>query len=191
MDSRRLCCRTSEQWFGGEFSVKWSGFGPESQSYGPKVGVTGPIVRVTAGQTPRIRPESPRKGSRIGFKCFYREPPLRAFLNPARLCSNFVPNGIVGIFFKFRGKRPPGLIQHVLTVLVFWFLKNLLMPLFLGCFFPLDFQEVKRPLRIKSGKCPIQVGKLPIKEGKRPIKVMVLVGISVGCLMGCFWAPPP
>ena len=66
------------------------------------------------------------------------------------------------------------------------------MPLFLrkGCF-PVDFQEVKRPLRAKSGKRPIKGGKRPIKEGKRPIKAMVLVGISVGCLMGCFPAPPP
>ena len=38
---------------------------------------------------------------------------------------------------------------------------------------------------------PIKVGKRPIKEGKRPIKAMVLVGISVGCLMSCFRAPPP
>ena len=65
------------------------------------------------------------------------------------------------------------------------------MPLFLGkgCF-PMDFQEVKRPFRTKSGKRPIKVGKQPIKEGKRPIKAMVLVGISVGCLMGCFRSPP-
>ena len=69
--------------------------------------------------------------------------------------------------------------------------KNLLMPLFLmGCF-PLDFREAKRPLRTKSGKCPIKVGKRCTKEGKRPIKVMVLVGISVGCLMGCFRATLP
>ena len=60
----------------------------------------------------------------------------------------------------------------------------------MGCF-PASFQEVKRPLRTKSGKRPIKVGKRPIKEGKRPIKAMVLVGISVGCLMGCFRAPPP
>ena len=65
------------------------------------------------------------------------------------------------------------------------------MPLFLmGCF-PVDFQEVKRPLRTKSVKRPIKVGKRPINEGKRPIKAMVLVGISVGCLMGCFRSPPP
>ena len=71
------------------------------------------------------------------------------------------------------------------------FFKNLLMPLFLmGCF-PVDFQEVKRPLKAKSGKRPIKGGKRPIKEGKRPIKAMVLVGISVGCLMGCLPAPPP
>ena len=60
----------------------------------------------------------------------------------------------------------------------------------------MDYQEAKRPLRTKSGKRPIKVGKRPIKvgkrpikEGKRPIKAMVLVGISVGCLMGCFRAP--
>ena len=60
----------------------------------------------------------------------------------------------------------------------------------MGCF-PVDFQEVKRPLRTKSVKRPIKVGKRPINEGKRPIKAMVLVGISVSCLMGCFRAPPP
>ena len=71
------------------------------------------------------------------------------------------------------------------------FFKNLLMPLFLmGCF-PVDFQEVKRPLGTKSVKRPIKVGKQPINEGKRPIKAKVLVGVSVGCLMGCFRAPPP
>ena len=65
------------------------------------------------------------------------------------------------------------------------------MPLFLmGCF-PLDFHEVKRPLGTKSWKRPIKAGKRPIKEAKRPIKAMVLVGISVGCLMGCFRAPQP
>ena len=69
--------------------------------------------------------------------------------------------------------------------------KNLLMPLFLmGCF-PVDFQEAKRPLRTKSVKRTIKVGKQPINEGKRPIKAKVLVGVSVGCLMGCFRAPPP
>ena len=69
--------------------------------------------------------------------------------------------------------------------------KNLLMPLFLmGCF-PVDFQEVKRPLRTESVKRPIKVGKRPINEGKRPIKAKVLVGVSVGSLMGCFRAPPP
>ena len=60
----------------------------------------------------------------------------------------------------------------------------------MGCF-PVVFQEVKRPLRAKSVKRPIKVRKRPINEEKRPIKAMVLVGISVGCLMGCFWAPPP
>ena len=69
--------------------------------------------------------------------------------------------------------------------------KNLLMPLFLMVCFSMDFQEVKRPLGTKSVKRPIKVGKRPINEGKRPIKAMVLVGISVGCLMGCFRTPPP
>ena len=65
------------------------------------------------------------------------------------------------------------------------------MPLFLiGCF-PVDFQEGKRPLRTKSMKSPIKVGKRPVNEGKQPIKAVVLVGISVGCLMGCFRATPP
>ena len=58
----------------------------------------------------------------------------------------------------------------------------------MGCF-PVDSQEAKRPLRTKSLKRPIKVGKRPINEGKRPIKAMVLVGIPVGCLMGCFRAP--
>ena len=60
----------------------------------------------------------------------------------------------------------------------------------MGCF-RVDFQEVKRPLRTKSGKRPMKVGKRPNKEGKRPIKAMVLVGMSVSCLMGCLRAPPP
>ena len=62
---------------------------------------------------------------------------------------------------------------------------------FLNGLFPEDFQEAKRPLRTKSAKRPIKVGKRPINEGKRPIKAKVLVGVSVGCLMGCFRAPPP
>ena len=33
---------------------------------------------------------------------------------------------------------------------------------------------------------PIKVRKRPIKEGKRAIEATVLVGVSVGCLMGCF-----
>ena len=53
------------------------------------------------------------------------------------------------------------------------------------------FSRGKRPLRTKSVKRPIKVGKRPINEGKRPIKAKVLVGVSVGCLMGCFRAHPP
>ena len=52
-------------------------------------------------------------------------------------------------------------------------------------------QEAKRALRTKSVKRPIKVGKRPINEGKWPIKAKVLVDVSVGCLMGCFRAPPP
>ena len=63
-------------------------------------------------------------------------------------------------------------------------------PFSMSCF-SVDFQEVKRPLRTKSGKRPNKVGKRPIKEGKRPIKAMVLIGISIGCLTGCFQAPVP
>ena len=67
------------------------------------------------------------------------------------------------------------------------------MPLFLRkvCFLVDFHREAKRPLRTKSAKRPIKVGKRNINEGKRPIKAMVLVGISVGCLMGCFRSPPP
>ena len=53
----------------------------------------------------------------------------------------------------------------------------------------MGFQDVKRPLRTKSAKRPIKVGKRPINEGKPPIKAKVLVGVSVGSLMGCFRAP--
>ena len=82
----------------------------------------------------------------------------------------------------------PGIVLRFPGIL---FIKSLLMPLFLmGCF-PVDFQDVKRPLRTKSVKRPIKVGKRPINEGKRPIKAKVLVGVSVGSLMGCFRAPPP
>ena len=82
--------------------------------------------------------------------------------------------------------------ENMKRALYFGFLfKNLLMPLFLmGCF-PVDFQELQRPLMTKSVKRPIKAGKRPINEGKRPINAKVLVGVSVGCLMGCFWAPPP
>ena len=93
-------------------------------------------------------------------------------------CIGFVPGGIFQVVLD--GVPPMGLQ-----------FKNLLTPLFLmGCF-TVDFQEVKRPLRAKSVKCPIKVGKRPINEGKRPIKAVVLVGIAAGCLMGCFRASQP
>ena len=52
-------------------------------------------------------------------------------------------------------------------------------------------KSLQRPLRTKSAKRPTKAGKRPINKGKRPIKTMVLVGMAVGCLMGCFRAPPP
>ena len=57
-------------------------------------------------------------------------------------------------------------------------------PFLNGLFCPLGRHRGKAPLYYK-------VGKRPINEVKRPIKAMVLVGISVGCLVGCFRAPPP
>ena len=60
----------------------------ESRSYRPK-------VRVTAGETPRIRTESPKKGTRMGFRCFYSKTPPKAFLNPAKLLvSDVAPSGL-------------------------------------------------------------------------------------------------
>ena len=61
---------------------------------------------------------------------------------------------------------------------------------FLNGLFSRDLREGKRPLRTKSGKRPIKVRKRPIKDGNRPIKVMVLVGVSVGCLIGLFSGTP-
>ena len=55
-----------------------------------------------------------------------------------------------------------------------------------------EFSFLKNgPLGRNRGNRPIKVGKRPINEGKRPIKAMVLVGISAGCLIGCFQAPSP
>ena len=63
---------------------------------------------------------------------------------------------------------------------------------FLNGLFSSGFSRRKTaPYRTKSVKRPIKVGKRPINEGKRPIKAKVLVGVSVGSLMGCFRAPPP
>ena len=66
-----------------------------------------------------------------------------------------------------------------------------LCPRILGTRFTNHGLRVSGPLRTKSGKRPIKVGKRPINEGKRPIKAKVLVGVSVGCVMGCFRATPP
>ena len=62
---------------------------------------------------------------------------------------------------------------------------------FLNGLFSSGFSRRKTaPYRTKSVKRPIKAGKRPINEGKRPIKAKVLVGVSVGSLMGCFRAPP-
>ena len=104
-----------------------------------------------------------------GCGCLFRKSYLDNFDDPGKFLTNFPAS------------------QNAIPAKV----KSLLMPLFLmGCF-PVDFQEVKRPLRTKSVKHPIKVGKRPINEGKRPIKAKALVGVSVGSLMGCFSAPPP
>ena len=75
--SRRLYCRTPEKWFGGEFSGKWIGFRPKKSELQAKGRNYKPKVRVTTGETPRIRNESPRKGARMAFRCFCRKPPLK------------------------------------------------------------------------------------------------------------------
>ena len=61
------------------FSGKWFGFRPESQSYRPKVGVTDQKSELQWGRPPESEPNRPEKKPRIGFRCFYRKPPLRVF----------------------------------------------------------------------------------------------------------------
>ena len=41
-------------------------------------------------------------------------------------------------------------------------------------------RETKRPIEVKLEK--------PRIEGGKPIKAVVLLGVSIGCFMGCFWA---
>ena len=135
--------------------------------------------------------------------------------NP-KICTNFPKrswNNIVTRFlnnFRIYGSPPsPGVYNDTNTWWIlladkrgldrWWgscqfgvprYIKNLLMPLFWMGLFPVDFHYVKRPLRTKSVKRPIKVGKRPINEEKRPIKAKVLVGVTIGSLMGCFRAPP-
>ena len=49
-----------------------------------------PKVRVTAGETPRIRTESPEKETRIGVYFLLQKTPLKAFLNPPNVCRKVV-----------------------------------------------------------------------------------------------------
>ena len=63
---------------GTSFSAKLFRFRPKSQSCRPKVGVTDPKIRVTAGQsrqTPRIRTGSPREETRMGLGASTEYPP--------------------------------------------------------------------------------------------------------------------
>ena len=62
---------------------------------------------------------------------------------------------------------------------------------FLNGLFSSGFSRGKTAPWGEIGKRPTKVGKRPIKEGKRSTKAMVMVGISTGCLMDCFRAPPP
>ena len=84
LDSRRLYCRTPEKWFGGDFSVKWFGFRPESQSYRPKVGVTDQKSEIQPGRPPESEPNRPKTGPEWGLGAS-TETPLKAFLNPPKV----------------------------------------------------------------------------------------------------------
>ena len=55
-------------WGFARFCWKDAASRPKSQSYKPK-------VKVTGWETPKTRTESPRQEIRMGFRCFYREPP--------------------------------------------------------------------------------------------------------------------
>ena len=71
----------------------------KSRSYRPK-------VRVTAGKTPRIRTESSRNGSRMGFRCFYRKLPLK----PSWIQLTYIHTYMLGrpAASKFIYVRPEG-----------------------------------------------------------------------------------
>ena len=131
---------------------------------------------------PQSRYTVSRRECRIKFPQNQRCRAKIALHPPQIKVSHLSPDPPCRTFLSFTaGRGRGGLVEGI---------KNLLMPLFLmGCF-PVDFQDVKRPLRTKSMKRPIKVGKRPINKGKRPIKAKVLVGVSVGSLMGCFRAPP-
>ena len=75
LDSKRLYCRTPEKWFGAEFSVKWFGFRPESQSYRPKVGVTDEKSEIQPGRPPESEPNRPEKGPEWGLCASTENPP--------------------------------------------------------------------------------------------------------------------
>ena len=71
-----LPCSHKTLLLGGQFSVKWCGLRLESQSDKPSRSYK------TNSQSygwARIRTASPRKGTRMGFTCFYRKPPLKPF----------------------------------------------------------------------------------------------------------------
>ena len=101
LDSRRLYCRTPEKWFGGEFSVKWFGFRPESQSYRPEVGVMDQESEIQPGRPPESEPNRRKKGPEWGFGASAEPPPLKAFLNPPKLLGLLKEfEGIPGVHFE-------------------------------------------------------------------------------------------
>ena len=64
--------------------MKGFGFRPESQSYGPKVGVTDQKSEIRPGRPPESEPNRPEKGPEWGLGAS-TENPLKAFLNPPKV----------------------------------------------------------------------------------------------------------
>ena len=62
---------------GPNFQWNDSGFGPKVRVTGQKSELRAKSQSYSLWQTPKIRTESPRKGTRIGFWCFCRKPPLK------------------------------------------------------------------------------------------------------------------
>ena len=69
---------------GRTFSEMIRNFGPESQSYGPKVGVTDQKSELQPGRPPESELNRPEKGPESGLGAS-TELPLKAFLNPPNI----------------------------------------------------------------------------------------------------------